>query len=405
LIAAILGYGVLLYSPPRIEIHDDDTIFYMSQAHNLAEGTEIKNRIYPTGYAHILAAVHVEMGRPWYRVVLTNLVFLTIGMIAVYRLLPTALGLPARESAAICVLSLFSWLQITYVPRQLPELAFFGTSALCLLFASRALTGERFLVRFVIAVVLAGAAIWIRSIGVALIPVVLYVFGKRARRSDDRLIRLALPAVCLVGLCAALLFRHQWMRPNYSSGFTYTISHPGTTVTHSALWCVRGVGEVSQNISSTAFEPREQEAYGNGDDATLEPRAWTIIDSEARALSYVVGACGLVLIFLGLVRTPFNVVALYLFGYGFILLLWPLGLSRYFVPVVPFLLGYGWAGIKSPQWRIPTRALAVYVGAFCLCGMIAMGNEWVMVFHNREQTYRAFTEIVWAFQNRLHVQF
>jgi hypothetical protein len=192
------------------------------------------------------------------------------------------------------------------------------------------------------------------------------------------------------------------MTPNYSGGFNETLAHPVSTISRTTLWRVREIGEVGQNVSPTAFEPREQAVYDEGGNKLTEvPEISFAVraGSELRALSYVSGAVLLALMVIGFARLPLNVVSVYLLAYGFILLLWPFGMSRFLVPLVPFILTYGWIGLRSlhaPRWL-----KIAYIAPFCLCGVIAMGNEWSLAFHNREQSFRSFDDMVWVFQHRM----
>jgi MFS family permease len=398
-----LSYLVLLCAPPRMEFHEDDTIFYLAQAHDLITGRTLRNHHYPTGYAQILAMAHVDLGRPWSRVVAINLSFLTIGFCSTFYLLQRALGLSRQESAVLCLLSLWSWMLITFSTRQLPEVVFFGVSTSCLLVALLALESDHFWIRFASAVALAGAAIWIRSIGVALAPGLLFVV---MRRIDRRHVRMCLPALCVVGACIGLFFRHQLMTPNYSQGLTETLAHPVSTIGRTTLWRIREIGEIAQNASPAAFEPREQLSYEDqADKVTQLPEHGTSIKVlaglELRAMSYVAGAVFLLLIVIGFIRVAINVVGVYLLAYGFILLLWPFGLSRFFVPLVPFIMAYGWLGLRS--LRFPRWLPIAYMVLFCLCGAMAMGNEWSLALHGREQSERSFDDMIWVFQHRMGV--
>ncbi|HEV3303062.1 MAG TPA: hypothetical protein VG055_25645 [Planctomycetaceae bacterium] len=401
-VATAACYLGLLAAPPRMELHEDDSIFYMSQAHDIFVGRPVGNHQYPTGYAHLLAMAHVDLGRPWYRVVAINLAFLALGLSSAFFLLRGTLQLSQPESAGICLLSLWSWMLVTFSTRQLPEPAFFGLSGSCLLFASLASERERFVPNFATALLLACIAVWVRSVGAALLPVLLFVLVKRI---DRRFIHWFVPTICVIALCFGLLFRDRLMPKNYSGGFSATLAHPVSTISQTTLWRIREIGEVGQNASPTAFEPREQSAYEDeGNKITEVPELPIAVraGSELRALSYVTGTAFLVLMAIGFSRSPKNVVSLYLVAYGFILLLWPFGMSRFLVPLVPFLIAYAWIGLKSlrpPRW-VPI----VYVIAFCLCGSIAMGNEWFVTINSRDQASRSFDDIVFIFQYRMGIK-
>jgi hypothetical protein len=404
-VVTIVGYLGLLYMPPRIEIHINDTIFYMSQAHDLAQHRPIENHTYPTGYAHILALAGIDMGQPWYRVVLINLVFLSVGLASTYKLIPAALGLSNREAAVICLMSLFSWLFITYAPKQLPELSFFGTTCASLFCLSKVLTKEgRPFWAFLGAAVTGSVAILVRSVGVGLIPVMIYVLLAKV---DRKVVRWAFPILCASGLVLGLMFRQTIMSPAYSQALTDTLRQPSSTLADTTLWRVQEVGEVGQNASQIAFEPREQLAYGDEKTNRVVPLLpetghsyGVLLNLQAQAMAYVVGALFWILIGFALWRKRLTVVDVYLAAYMFILMLYRCGEVRYFVPIVPFVLAYAWAGTKALPFAIPRWCVASYVAVFMLFGTIALANEWTIAFVDREQSYRAFDEIVWVFQHR-----
>jgi hypothetical protein len=338
----IVGYVLLLFTVPRIEFHEDDTIFYLHQANDLLSGIAIRNHYYPAGYACVLALAHVDMGHPWFPVVLINLLAVGVGLFATSRLIP-------KE---VCALSLFSWMFISFTPRALPELLFFCLSALCLLFAQRR--------QLVAMIVFALLAVSVRSAGVALAPVVLFTLTKSAKWTA---------VLCAVGLIAGLVFRTQLMSPTYSTAFTETLAHPFATVGKTVLWRIREIGEVIQNASATAFEPREQNLG-----VRLES-SW--VDAEIRVASYLVGLAGLVMFF----KRPADLITLYLASYFGVLLLYPFGTARFMVPIVPFILAH----VKLTRW---------YVVLFCLLGAVVMGFELFITFHGQSN----FDELISGFK-------
>lgn len=403
--AAIVGYLCLLYMPPRIEIHINDTIFYMSQAHDLAQHRPIQNHTYPSGYAHVLALAGIDLGRPWYRVVLINLVFLLVGLASTYKLIPATLGLSNREAASSCLMSLFSWLFISYAPKQLPELTFFGTTCASLFCLSKVMTTQRHAFwAFLAGVVFGCVAILVRSVGVALLPVMIYVLLAKV---DRKILRWAFPILCVLGLVLGLTFRQRLMSPVYSEALTDALRLPGSTLVDTTLWRVQEVGEVGQNVSQIAFEPREQLAYGDEKTNRVVPLLpetghsyGVLLNLQAQATAYVVGAIFWALIAFALWKKRLTVVDVYLAAYMFILMVYRCGEVRYFVPIVPFVLAYAWAGTKRLPFPVPRWCVASYVALFLLFGTIAMANEWKVAFVDREQSYRAFDDIVWMFQHR-----
>jgi hypothetical protein len=327
----LIGYALLIFTVPRIEFHEDDTIFYLNQAHDLLSGIAIRNHYYPPGYACVLAFAHVDLGHPWFPVVIINLLSLGVGLFATAKLVP-------KEA---CALSLFSWLFISFAPRALPELLFFCLSAWCLVFAHRR--------QVIPMIVFSLLAVSVRSVGVALVPVVLFTMTKNAKWTA---------IICLVGVVLGLAFRGQLMSPTYSTALTETLRHPFSTIGKTVLWRIREIGEVLQNASATAFEPQEQNIGLH-----LES---SFLDSEIRALSYLAGIVGLVMF----CKRRADLVTLYLSGYFFILLLYPFGTSRFMVPVVPYILAH-------------VKLSRAYVLLFCLLGFVVMGHELLITFRGQ----------------------
>jgi predicted metal-binding membrane protein len=99
--------------------------------------------------------------------------------------------------------------------------------------------------------------------------------------------------------------------------------------------------------------------------------------------------------------TPITLIDVYLTAYIFILMLYGCGEVRYLLPVVPFVLAYAWAGIKALPFTVPRWCVIGYLALFIGFGTIALANEWTIALIDREQSYRAFDEIVRVFQDRI----
>ena len=92
---------------------------------------------------------------------------------------------------------------------------------------------------------------------------------------------------------------------------------------------------------------------------------------------YVSGLVAIGFIFAGAIRRRvFSFLEVYLACYVGILLVWPFTDPRFFAPVIPLLLAYGWIGLRSLSGRPAVKRVAVcYCVVFCLLGGVAMGHS------------------------------
>jgi hypothetical protein len=165
-------------------------------------------------------------------------------------------------------------------------------------------------------------------------------------------------------------------------------------------WRVAELGELFQNISSSAFRPT----------STTLPiesvSANELLMREVNLMRYVVGVGVILLTLWGAIRgKSLSHVEVFLACYALILMFWPFNYVRFWAPVLPLLIAFAWIGLKSLIARaVVLRRVAVgYCTAFCLFGAVAMGyslwdqnraakasREWIVAQPEFERGYEHF---------------
>ncbi len=165
-------------------------------------------------------------------------------------------------------------------------------------------------------------------------------------------------------------------------------------------WRVAELGELFQNISSSAFRPTSTTLPIESVSAERAP------DAGGQLMRYVVGVGVILLTLWGAIRRKsLSHVEVFLAGYALILMFWPFNYVRFWAPVLPLLIAFAWIGLKSLVARpVILRRVAVSYGtAFCLFGAVAMGyslwdqnraakasREWMLAQPEFERGYEHF---------------
>lgn len=345
-------YLLQTVSPLRL---DSDAVDYLSTGAAIADGRALPKVLFPPGFPAIISLLdRAGLGSSFFFILL-NCVCLGLGLWATWRILADY-SLRLRMWTVVATLLVIS--VVKSVASPLPEAAFFGTSLLSLAAASAALSarGRKRLLLFAASFAVAGFAISIRLVGVALIPALLWaclsaVHGARSARSSRRwpttattLLVLALVAVVLI-LSRTSTFNYYLMHPRY----WYLMGGLSSPVGGRIYGMLTGLGELIINLPLSRFH-------------SLRP--------------VFAGAGLLAFITLVLARTRpahLNLAAVYLLFYLAILAVWPYDSPRLWMPIVPLIA----AQVVSTLDRLRTIRhvrlfVAMYAGWFALTGLLAL---------------------------------
>ena len=216
---------------------------------------------------------------------------------------------------------------------------------------------------------LATAAIFVRSIGLALVPAVALTTVQICVQRHLVSKRAALALLFAVSLIGGAIACASWNRL-VTPGYLRAWQDSAVDRRKIPSWRVAELGELFQNISSSAFKPT----------STTLPiesvSAHELLMREVNLMRYIVGV-GVILLSLwgAFRRKSLSHVEVFLACYVLILMFWPFNYVRFWAPVLPLLIAFAWIGLKSLiARRVILRRVAVsYCAGFCLFGAVAMG--------------------------------
>lgn len=338
-------------SPLRM---NTDAIEFLEVAASVSDGqgflTNGKPSHYPPGYPLILAALD-RAGIAQSSVMIgLNLASLALGLACAGFVLARSMRIGRDALLLLASMTLLSWVIVKHATLPISDIPYFGVSLASLALATRAaeLRGRRKVYWLAGAAVVAGLAVSLRTIGVALAPALAMAAGSgfswdrvgRIWRARRRAVLLALAGLAVVAITAAALL--------------------GSTMYAREMvrdW--RGVGDLVRF---------RLEDWGdlllNGSQAqlpqALQPFMMVLGLAFAGAMAMGVRA-----------RRTIAPVDAYVAAFAAILLVWPYRDARFWIPVVPLLLGYAWIGFRALAERRPLVARCL--GAGYLAGYAAMG--------------------------------
>lgn len=356
LLAALFGLSALYLlqsvSPLRLE---SDAVDYLRTAAAIADGRVLPKVPFPSGYPIIIATLdRLGLGSSSF-FVLTNCLFLGIGLWATWWIYREH-SLPVRLWIIVATLLVISVVKSVAAP--LPEAAFFGVSLLALATASAALSarGPKQLALFVAALAAAAFAVSIRTVGVALIPPLLWAFltalndSRRAARSDRWPTAVTILLMLFLGVAVVVLLR------------TPTINH---YLRHPSFWYLHG--ELSSPVAGRIY-------------GILTGLGQLIVNLPLSRFHSVApvfaGAGALALVLLVLARArPADVylVDIYLTFYLAVLAFWPYDSPRLWMPIAPLVAAHVVSALYRARHIATVRILIpVYATWFAVTGMLAL---------------------------------
>lgn len=316
--------------------------------------------ILPTGYPALLVGLHhIGLGTPP-DFVLLNVLFGILGMAALHALLTRTYGLACWQSLGVLVLSAFSFVMIKHAPLTVSDPAFFGVSlaALALMAAAEPGRGSGWGI-LAAAALLSGEAIWLRTVGLALVPSLLLVVVTHGKPIDLIAVLSRGRNLAIIGLAAAVAVAAAFLLDRFSVYgwiFQNIYAKQAHDLSASAIVIAQGtakftdIGQVFLNLPDT------------------------LIPGWAGQPLAVIG----VLFFLGALAgfgarlRQFTATDLYVAVYVAVILVWPARDARFWLPVLPFLLLYFLQFIgKAWRFRMWRGAAILWVAGYLTMGAAA----------------------------------
>jgi hypothetical protein len=372
LLLVSLAYLLQIASPLRLIV---DGIDYLLQASSAADGGGFRvhglRSVRPPGYpALIFLLVKAGIGKSW-AIVALNCLLLGVGCWASYFVLCRSFGFENTTAEAIVLLTLLSFVMVKLVTHPLSDVCFFGASMPCLLLLLQA-EADKQRTRFLwlaLALPLMAFCVEVRTIGIALIPAFIWAAAdgiswantlpQWMRRHKLRALVLFLALLAMAGWGSRSLLRSGYAKQN-----VVTLRARGL------------LGNVFWDLTAHAKEWGELAV--NAPLSKLPPLLQVPVE--------IAGFVALIFCAIGLwvKRNRFTALDCYVLAFTGIVLAWPWSDVRFWLPLLPVLIGYVLMGAQriAPP-RLLRPAIMVYCSLFCLLGLIALGYSTRLTFAGR----------------------
>jgi hypothetical protein len=303
-------------------------------------------------------------------IVSLNVLFVLLGLLVCGRLFQR-MDFSRSFVLGVCILSLMSFVLIKYSAIPLTDMLFFCVSVLALASMDRLAAGQFSWRRMTGSVALVIAAVYIRRIGVALIPALLHmlVLQSGVRLFVARLSRRAKATILLVGTIVAISIA--------GAAIVWGMRTASTLVDVGGL--LHGPVLLRSVAGIVSFHFKEL-----GEIAVNLP--YTALPRIAQDCLPVIGCLALLSMCAGIVwRKQFTVVETYFVSYLAVILVWPFYDPRFWLPVLPFLFAYSGLAVKRfTQGRVASRVAESYVMMFILLGMLTLASDTWLSFSGSE---------------------
>lgn len=365
LLAALMVLGAIyllqVKSPLRL---NTDAIVLLSMADSFLQGTGFlfygKTTMFPPGYPALVALATVaNLGTSW-ALILMNCIFLAAGVGATYYILTRSMKVRPETALLACCLTLLCYVFVKHATLPLTDIPFFGLACICLMVIAIAdkKSGSEQARWLLLAWVLTLASIFMRRTGLALVPVLFWVWARQGRDTAV-LFRPAYwrkrltPAALIVLLAAGAVIAAVVAKTSTSSD---------AKLFYSERTLVRGVAEV---IGYRLTEWGE--VTTNIPQAKLPAPAQPLVPAIGLAVM-AVAAAG----FWSRRRT-IGAADIYVVCYSLLVAAFPFYDARYWIPAFPFLIGHlvlaGEPVFCKPAVRLATAA---YLGLFAVLGLVGL---------------------------------
>ena len=367
LAALLLCYGLQLFSPLRL---NTDSVVLLSMADSAARGNGFLNdgarTVFPLGYPALVAALQqIGLGNSSALIAL-NLMFLAAGLMAVRRLLRRHFEASQTTALNICSLFLLSFVVIKHVTIPLTDVVFFGIAmvALDLLDSALACSDANFAGVLVIeGWILVVGSIFIRRIGIALLPALLYtvIFSPQIRK----LVRDARPKVrsLFAALALAATAATVWVISATSTVADFSTATRGSArfvlLSRLVSFHLVELGELALNLPASRL-----------------PEMVRIVVPGVGLILFLVAGRGFLK-----KSTHIGTVEVFFISYAGILAAWPFVDARFWLAVIPLVIGYVTIALRAAFARMSVRiAVASYCVVFVLLGMAALAYSTRITF-------------------------
>ncbi|MDP6438798.1 MAG: hypothetical protein QGH74_04100, partial [Candidatus Brocadiia bacterium] len=376
--ALSVGYLMLIRTPMRLT---PDVLNYLSMAQSAAEGNGFLVRgsetHFPPGYPAMLAALDLAgLGVNWAFVAL-NCVFLAVALPAAYYVLRKAYGFEPWLALLACCMTMLSYVCMMHVATPLSDVSFMGVSmaALAAIVAAERSTGRRRWCLAALALLMCGAATAIRTVGVALLPALLWACSARGRTVPDVIQYLRGNRRLLAALSALALL----------------VGVAGTVL----MTRTRYFDEMAEKYRDRGFVPMALQTldYRVSEFGQMATNAW-----RWKVLPYmkIIGAftIGLTLFGLWQRRPSFRAADVYVLFFMVIMAVWPYRDGRFWLPIMPLIFGMLALTFRALVSRLAPKvgvltALAIKVGIvavlvnYSLRGTFWMGEHLILSVSGR----------------------
>lgn len=342
-----------------------DVVNYVGFAEMIAAGDALDivsgSSLLPTGYPFVLFLLgEAGLATPFVFVLL-NVISIAGALVLFCLIASERVGDRNLVVCGIACLSVLSFITVKHSLLAIsdPFYMLLSFAALALAERPRDRHRHRQLIVFLAAGLCLGAAIWVRSIGIALIPALLLAWLAAGSSIDlGRLVRGRLFRIAALPILAAVIFL-LWLlrdmtsyddvilalihrRIDDSSVTDFLLTHAG--------WKLSELSEILLNLPASR------------------------IPSSVQPLFLIGGALLTLLVARGLWlhRARFGPVEFYLLAYAVTVLLWNHRDARYWFPVLPLLLLYLWIALEDlGKNRVIRGASLTWCGMFAMAGLAA----------------------------------
>jgi hypothetical protein len=313
--------------------------------------------VFPPGYPWMVSLLYLRGWASPASLALLNLFLLGIGVTSLASLVRNTFGFSKVGTLLLCELFLLNWVMVKHTSLPLTDIPFFGAAMLSILLCERARTADSdrlAVVIFASAWAFILAAIGIRRPGIALLPALAWAVATRPRWVMRYSSSPVWTRTWVCGLLAsAALVSGFWIYAT-STLMDYPSIHLGRVVElllSIINYRLTELGEIAVNIPTAK------------------------LPMLIRPIVTITGVATVGLVSFGLLaRRRVGTVEIFVLSYVGIVILWPYFDSRFLIPVLPFLLIYGFLGIRNIRlrdggWRIE---LVVPVILHILIGAVAL---------------------------------
>lgn len=361
IIILFAGYLFQMISPLRL---NPDVIAYLSMASSAAEGKGFlyqgNQTHYPIGYPLILLFLsNAGIGASW-AIIGLNCLFMAIGLAASFEVLVCGLGLSKNYSSSICCITLLSSVFINNIFMPMSDAVFFGASMICILIMIRAQrrNGAMRWITLTAAATLIVACTLIRTVGIALVPPLIWVclLSKvNSRTLINNVLEKKTRWIMLSSMVAAVLVLIIFL-------VTRTMYFRGAVK-------LLGDGWVNSIIMIINYRAKDWgELVANMRIVTL-PAPVRIALKCLGLFAFII-----TLFSIWLRRYQFGIIEVYVSTFILIIWIWPYTDGRFWIPVIPLLMGLLIPVYREAVGQYASLRLAAigYLFWFILMGVVAL---------------------------------